>query len=145
MEMRTGGLRVATALVLIALVAFLTGGAYAAGYAEGANHVGTVSPWVYGGFGASHVIGFIIGIFVLFLILRVVFMGAMGHRHGPWGYGAWGHRRWGYDRPGNTAPGDWQQGPWQDPAQAMFDDFHRRSHETPNQPADPNQPSSGQR
>ena len=147
--MRYGGLRVVTALVLIGLVAFLTGGAYAAGYAEGANHVGTVSPWVYGGFGASHVIGFIIGLFVLVLILRVIFMGAMGHRHGPWGYGPRGHGRWGYDRAGNTAPGDmpgdWQHGPWQHPAEAIFDDLHRRAHEAPSQPSQPNDPGQSPR
>jgi len=148
--MRYGGFRVVTALVLIGLVAFLTGGAYAAGYAEGANHVGTVSPWVYGGFGASHIIGFLITLFVVVLILRVIFAGAMGHRRGPWGYGHYG--RWGYGhgpwgqpgntQPGNTEPGDWQRGPWQDPAQAMFDDYHRRAHDPAGQPNpnDPNQP-----
>jgi hypothetical protein len=119
--MRYGGFRVVTALVLIGLVAFLTGGAYAAGYAEGSNHVGTVSPWVYGGFGASHVIGFIIGILVLVLILRLVFFGAFAHRR-HWGYGP----RW-----GNTEPGDWQRGPWYEARQAMFDDLHRRAHEAP--------------
>ncbi len=146
--MRNGGFRVVTALVLIGLVAFLTGGAYAAGYAEGANHVGTVSPWVYGGFGASHIIGFLITLFVVVLILRLIFFG--GHRR-HWGYGPYG--RWGYgpgpwggNQPGNTQPGDWQRGPWQDPAQTVFDDYHRRAHDPasqtsqPGQPNDPHQP-----
>jgi hypothetical protein len=129
--MRYGGLRVLTALVLFGLVAFLTGGAYAAGYAEGANHVGTVSPWVYGGFGASHVVGFIIGILILVLILRLVFFGAFAHRR-HWGYGP----RW-----GNTGPGDWSQGPWRDPRQTWFDDWHRHAHEAP--ATQPGQPGAG--
>lgn len=147
--MRDGGLRVVTALVLIGLVTFLTGGAYAAGYAEGANHVGTVSPWVYGGFGASHLVGFLVGIFVLIVILRLVFFGSAWRRHGPWGYrhyGRWGYGpgAWGNGGPGNTQPGDWQQGPWQDPAKAMFDDYHRQAHQgsASGQPGQPGQPSN---
>jgi len=135
--MRYGGFRVVTALVLIGLVAFLTGGAYAAGYTDGANHIGTnVSPWLYGGaFGASHVIGFLVSILVLILILRLVFFGAFAHRRGAWGRGPWGHRWEG------TQPGDWQRGPWVDPRQAMFDDFHRRAHDPVNQPPAPGQPN----
>jgi hypothetical protein len=122
--MRYGGLRVVTALVLIGFVVFLTGGAYAAGYAEGSTHLGTVSPWIYGGFGASHFIGFVIGVLVLILILRLIF-GGRGHRRHAWAHGAWG----GDPRFGTSGPDDWHRGPWQDPRQAWFDDWHRHAHD----------------
>jgi hypothetical protein len=137
--MRNGGFRVVAALVLIGLVAALTGGAYAAGYSAGtASGAANVSPWIYGGaFGVSHVIGFIITIFVLLLILRLVFFGAFGHRHRAWGYrGGWG----------NTEAGDWHRGPWYEARQNMFDDLHRRAHEGQPQGGQPQggQPQGGQ-
>ncbi len=133
--MRYGGFRVVAALVLIALVAALTGGAYAAGYSAGAASGTTnVSPWVYGGaFGVSHVIGFFVAILVLLLIVRIVAFGAFGHRHGGWGY----RGRW-----DGGQPSDWQRGPWHEARQAMFDDWHRRAHEG-NPPATGPNPQSG--
>ncbi len=136
--MRNGGFRVVAALVLIGLVAALTGGAYAAGYSAGTTSGSTtLSPWVYGGaFGVSHVIGFFVSILVLLLIFRLVFFGAGGHRHHAWGYRRWGR---GWD---DSQAADWQRGPWQDPRQAMFDDWHKHAHEG-NPAAPSNNPQGG--
>lgn len=131
--MRYGGFRVVAALVLIGLVAALTGGAFAAGFSAGAGTNATgVSPWVYGGaFGVSHILGFFIAILVLVLILRLLFGGAVARRRRYWGGPAWAyrhHRHYGYW--GNTQPDDWQRGPWHDPRQEAFDYWHQRAHET---------------
>ena len=137
--MRNGGFRVVAALVLIGLVAALTGGAYAAGFSAGATSgTASVSPWVYGGaFGVSHVIGFFVSILVLLLILRLVFFGAFGHRRHRWASrgpnGGWN----------DPSSGDWHRGPWHDAGQTMFDDWHRRSHEAGRaQPGNPPAPGT---
>jgi hypothetical protein len=146
MEMRQGvGFRVLAALLLLGFVAFLTAGAYGAGFAAGAGTPATnVSPWVYGGaFGAGHVVGLIVTIIILVIAIRVIGLIFFGRGHRAWAH----HGYWAQGDPNSPTPGDWQgmhggwhRGEWRDAAQARFDEFHSRAHGT-EPPASGNTPS----
>ncbi len=96
----------------VAALAYQAGAASTAGGGAAANGV-VYGPWFWG-FGFFHVIGLLFGLFILFVIARIVigavFWGGQGRmgRHG---------RHWG-------------EGPWGYPDRdAFFADMHRRLHE----------------
>jgi len=142
--MRRGfGIRILAGLVVLALVGTLAAIAYGAGYSAGhVNGVGVAPGW--------HLLGFLFGLFVLFVVFRLVMLAIFGHRHGPWGYGPWhyGYGPYGQsgpqgDQPAGPAdptqsagfgPGPWRGG-WRHyerfaARQAMLDDWHRHAHES---------------
>ena len=88
-------------------------------------------PWGWGGgFGFLGCLFPLLGILLVFLLIRALFWGR-GWRHG-WG----GH---GY------GPGDWQNyGPGGQNVPPMFNEWHNRAHNAPQQPQQPNSQSQGQ-
>ncbi len=82
-----------------------------------------------GGFGFLGCLFPLLGLFLLFGLLRLAF----GHRHWGWrgGYGRWG-----------GGPGGMGGGNAEHPAPPMFEEWHRRAHgeATPPPPAPPAQP-----
>jgi hypothetical protein len=140
MEMRQGGgFRVLAALLLLGVIAFITAGAYGAGFTAGqaSGTTTNLGPWVYGGaFGAGHLVGFIVTIIVLIVVLRLlalVFFG--GHHRRYWGHP--GYWRGDVDPsqgpsfgPGGQGfgPGGWHRSEWRQAGQAAFDEFHRQAH-----------------
>jgi hypothetical protein len=145
MEMRQGfGFRVLAALLLLGFIAFITAGAYAAGFAAGGGSTVTnVQPWAYGGaLGAGHVVGFVVTIIVLIVMFRLIGLLLFGHRRRAWAHhGYWGPQATG--EPGATGPGEWHGGwhrsNWREVGQARFDEYHRRAHDA--QP--PTTPAAG--
>ncbi len=132
--MRQGsGFRVVAAIVLLGVVALISAGAYAAGFAAASpSGTTTMAPWAYGGaFGAGHVIGFIVTIIILIVMFRLIGLIFFGHRRRAWGhYGYWhGEGDAGRFGPG-VGPGEWHRGEWGPAGQAAFDEFHRRAHAT---------------
>jgi len=147
MEMRQGGgFRVLAALLLLGVIAFITAGAYGAGYTAGqaSGTTTNLGPWVYGGaFGAGHIVGFIVTIIVLLVVFRLlalVFFG--GHHRRYWGQpGYWrgdvdpsqgpgfGPGGQGFGPGGQGfGPGGWHRSEWRQAGQAAFDEFHRQAH-----------------
>jgi hypothetical protein len=132
MEMRQGiGFRVLAALLLLGLVAFITAGAYGAGFAAGAGSTATnVPPWAYGGaFGAGNVVGLVVTIIVLVIVLRVIGLVFFGYHRRGWAH----HGYWQADGdPDRAGAGDWHGGwhrsEWREAGQARFDELHRRAH-----------------
>ena len=128
-----GGFRALAALLLLGVIAFITAGAYGAGFAAGQSSGTTTNlgPWVYGGaFGVGHVVGFIVTILVLVIMLRILAAGFFGgHRHRAWGHpGYWR----GDGDPSQFGPGaglgGWHRSEWRQAGQAAFDEFHRQAH-----------------
>ncbi len=134
-----GGFRVLAALLLLGVIAFITAGAYGAGFTAGqaSGTTTNLGPWVYGGaFGAGHLVGFIVTIIVLIVVLRLlalVFFG--GHHRRYWGHP--GYWRGDVDPsqgpsfgPGGQGfgPGGWHRSEWRQAGQAAFDEFHRQAH-----------------
>jgi hypothetical protein len=156
------------ALLLLGFIGLVTAGAYGAGFAAGqGSGVVTTPAWAYGGaFGAGHLIGFLVTIFVLIVIFRLFMIAAFGHRRRAWGqHGYWrgegdaagfgpGGRPGGAmgspmgapggDRPG-FGPGEWHRSEWREVGQSYFDEFHRRAHgEVPPAPGStPTPPPAG--
>jgi hypothetical protein len=154
-----GGFRALAALLLLGFIGLITAGAYGAGFATGrGSGIVTTPAWAYGGaFGAGHVIGFLVTIFVLIVIFRLFMIAAFGHRRRVWGHhGYWrgegdaasfgpgfgpdfgpdfgpGSRPGGPmggpggDRPG-FGPGGWHRSEWREVGQSYFDEFHRHAH-----------------
>jgi len=126
-----GGVRVLAAVLLIAFVGFITAGAYGAGYAAGSGSNATLAgPWAHGGaFGAGHLFGFLIALFVLFIVIRLMVAAFGGPRHHAWT----GHGRWGQFGPGGSfgpcGPDEWQRSEWRQAGENAFDEWHRKSHE----------------
>ena len=163
-----GGFRALAALLLLGFIGLVTAGAYGAGFAAGqGSGVTTIAPWAYGGaFGAGHVIGFLVTIFVLIVIFRLFMVAAFGHRRRAWGrHGYWrgegdaagfgpGGRPGspmggpmggpGGDRP-DFGPSGWHRSEWREVGQSYFDEFHRRAHgEVPPAPGStPTPPPAG--
>ena len=136
-----GGFRVLAALLLLGFIGLITAGAFGAGFAAGsASGPGYAPAWVYGGaFGAGHVIGFLVTIFVLIILFRLIAMAIFGHRHRAWRHHGYWRGEGDADRFGSGygpgfGPGGWHRSEWRDAGQAAFDDFHRRAHGT-EQPA----------
>jgi hypothetical protein len=125
-EMRNGGgFRVLAAVLLIAFVGFITAGAYWAGYSAGSGpNAIPPAPWTHGGaFGAGHLFGFLIALFVLFIVIRLIFGAFAGPRHHAWG----GHGGW--SRFGPCEPDEWQRSEWRQAGENTFDEWHRKSHD----------------
>ena len=134
-----GGFRVLAALLLLGVIAFITAGAYGAGYTAGqaSGTTTNLGPWVYGGaFGAVHIVGFIVTIIVLLVVFRLlalVFFG--GHHRRYWGQpGYWRGDVDPSQGPGfgpggqGFGPGGWHRSEWRQAGQAAFDEFHRQAH-----------------
>lgn len=131
--------RLLVALAIVAGVAFLGIGAYNAGVSQGLAQAGQVvvapggypvGPYIGGGYGWGHGIGFgffgflgtLFFIFLVFALLRAAFGGHRG-RHGWGGPGGWA----GPGGPGGWGgPGDPRgRGPWEARAREIHDDWHR--------------------
>jgi len=124
-----GGFRFVAAVLLIGFIGLITAGAYGAGYAAGSDSNNMPpAPWAYGGaFGAGHLFGFIIALFVLFIVIRLMVAAFGGHPHRGWaGRGGWGHYGPGHFGPG---PDDWHRSEWRQAGENAFDEWHRKSHE----------------
>lgn len=142
---RNTGLRTIAGLILLVALAGIAYFAYQAGAAEGAA-LSAASPaeggalpegsyppaWHYGRdgwfFGPLFFLRCLVGLFLFFLALSAFRVLVWGPRR--WGmhhYGPWGHH-------GPWAPsekwGDWKPG---EGPQSMFDEWHRRAHETEGQ------------
>jgi len=122
------GLRIVSALVIIAAIAGIAFFAFQAGVAQGSPvtieapagqtapmpypypYYGWGMPYHHWGFGFGF-LGFLIPLFLFFIVLRAfrfLFWGPRfgwgGHRHGPWGRG------------------------WENGAPPMFEEWHKRAH-----------------
>ena len=92
--------------------------------ASGAPAVAYGYPGYYGhwgfGFGFFGIFFWILGIFLIFALLRAAF-----------GWGRWGRGRWGGYGPGGYGghgPGGFKSGHHDDPRRAMLDEWHREAH-----------------
>jgi len=92
--------------------------------ASGAPAVAYGYPGYYGhwgfGFGFFGIFFWILGIFLIFALLRAAF-----------GWGRWGRGRWGGYGPGGYGghgPGGFKSGHHDDPRRAMLDEWHRDAH-----------------
>jgi hypothetical protein len=155
------------ALLLLGFIGLITAGAYGAGFATGrGSGIVTTPAWAYGGaFGAGHVIGFLVTIFVLIVIFRLFMIAAFGHRRRAWTHHGYGRGEGdaagfgpggrpggamgspmggpGGDRPGFGADG-WHRSEWREVGQSYFDEFHRRAHgEVPPAPGSTPTPAPG--
>jgi len=139
---RGAGFRIFSALLALAGVVALGALAYGAGYSAGSTDTsGHVAGWVYGGFFGWHILGFLIGLFFLFLVVRLVIFAIFGHRHDRWGWypGPMPAQPGTGTTPGGAPYGVWGPSPWRwgprhyaryAMAQAWFDEFHGRSHQS---------------
>jgi hypothetical protein len=124
------------------VVGILAVAAFGAGFAVGAAQGSISAPaWTYGG-----VIGFLITIFIVLILFRMITFALFGHHRRAWGHhgywrGDFGPGQFGPGQfgPGQFGPGQfthfgrgprgWQHGEdWRQVGQAWFDDFHGRSH-----------------
>lgn len=121
------GIRLISALVLVAAIAGIGYFAYQAGVAQGSPVTiqapsGEVVPMPYpyygwGGF-AHHPFGFGFGLFGFLILLFLFFAALRAFR-----FLFWGPRRgWGHHH------GAWR-GPWENGVPPMFEEWHRRAHE----------------
>ena len=95
--------------------------------ADGATVVTPVVVHGYGwGFPGFGIFGFFATLFFIFLVfglLRAIFWGGRGHRHG------WGGPGWGPGGPGSSGRGWDQDGsPWRDRAHSTFETWHSEAH-----------------
>jgi len=143
---RGAGFRIIAGLLTLAGLAIIGALAYGAGYSAGSvDGTGHVVGWAYGGgFFGWHLLGFIFGLFVLVMVLRLVMFAIFSGRHGRWGWYGHGMHDPAFGPDGGPAgsaqyagqgfgPGPWRGGPrhfdrYATP-QAWFDEFHRRSHD----------------
>jgi hypothetical protein len=134
------GFRVLAGLILLGLIAIVTAGAYGAGLAAGSG--GDAKPLTHGlVFGAGNLLGFLLTLFFLIVVLRLIAAVAFGGHRRRWhGAGGWGHPGFGpypgaFGQPGRD---DWKSSEWRDAGQRAFDEFHQRAHEakTPTGPAE---------
>jgi hypothetical protein len=137
---RGTGFRVLAGLLLLGLIAIVTAGAYGAGLAAGSG--GDATPLTHGlVFGAGNLLGFLVTLFFLIVLLRLIAAVAFGGHRRRWhGAGGWRHSGFGpypeaFGRPGRDG---WKSGEWRDAGQRAFDEFHQRAHkaETPTGSAD---------
>ena len=126
-------IRVLAVLVLVGLLAGIGFSVYNAGVdqglaqnvtaaASGAPAVAYGYPGYYGhwgfGFGFFGIFFWILGIFLIFALLRAAF-----------GWGRWGRGRWGYGHGGyGYGPGGFKSGHHDDPRRSMLDEWHREAH-----------------
>ena len=129
--------RVLAVLLVVGLLAGIGFSVYNAGVSQGlAQNVGAAAsgapavvygyPGYYGhwgfGFGFFGIFFWILGIFLIFALLRAAF-----------GWGRWGRGRWGYGHGayggfGGYGPGGHKGEGQQDPRRAMLDEWHREAH-----------------
>jgi hypothetical protein len=120
-----GGFRVLAAFLLIGFIGLIAAGAFGAGYVAGSGpSAAPAAPWVRGGaFGAGHLFGFLLALFVLFVVIRLMVVAFGGPRHHAWA----ARGRWGETGP--CGPDDWHRGAWHRAGETAFDEWHRKSHE----------------
>jgi hypothetical protein len=127
---RGTGFRVLAGLLLLGLIAIVTAGAYGAGVAAGSG--GDAAPLTHGlVFGAGNLLGFLVTLFFLIVLLRLIAAVAFGgHRRRRHGAGSWGHSGFGpYPGAFGQSSGDeWKSSEWRDAGQRAFDEFHQRAH-----------------
>ena len=130
-------IRVLAVLLVVGLLAGIGFGVYNAGVdqglaqnvsaaASGAPAVAYGYPGYYGhwgfGFGFFGIFFWILGIFLIFALLRAAF-----------GWGRWGRGRWGGYGHGGYGHGGYSGGPAGDkgdPRRAMLDEWHREAHDS---------------
>ena len=135
--MRHGtGFRVLAGLLLLGLIGILTAGAFGLGVAAGSG--GDARPLANGwAFGAGHVLGFLVTVFFVIVLLRLIAVVAFGgHRRRMHMAGGWGHPGFApypgaFGQPGRD---EWKHSEWREAGQRAFDEFHRRAHD-PEPPA----------
>lgn len=127
-------IRVVAALLLVGLLVGIGVGVYNAGVSQGlAQNVtavasgapsvaygyypGFVGPHWGWGFGFFGIFFWILGIFLIFGLLRLAF-----------GWGRGGYGRWGGYGPGGYGPGGWGNPGPGDPRQERLDAWHREAH-----------------
>lgn len=119
------GLRIVSALVLVAVIGAIAFFAYQAGVAQGSpitieapsGESGQL-PYPYYGYGFHHrPFGFGFGLFGFFFVLFLIFVGLKAMRFLFWG------PRWGWGHHRGAGGRHWEKG-----VPPMFEDWHKRAH-----------------
>jgi hypothetical protein len=133
------GLRILSALVLVAAIAGIAFFAFQAGVAKGspvtieapAGQTAPVAPYPYGyGYGMRfyHPFGFGFGCFGILIPLFLFFLAAKAFRMLFWG------SRWGYMGPHH---GPWRRDWGERGVPPMFDEWHKKAHHGPGEGGEP--------
>jgi hypothetical protein len=133
------GLRILSALVLIAAIAGIAFFAFRAGVANGspvtieapAGQTAPVAPYPYGyGYGMRfyHPFGFGLGCFGILIPLFLFFLAMKAFRIMAWG------PRWGWGRMGHHGP--WRHDWGERGVPPMFDEWHKKAHGAPGEPTE---------
>lgn len=128
------GLRIFSALVLVAAIAGIAFFAFRAGVAQGSpitieapEGQSVPAPYPYYGYGYGmrfhHPFGFGFGCFGIFFVLALLFITMKAFRFAVWG------PRWGWGAMGHHGP--WRHGWGRHGVPPMFDEWHKRAHESP--------------
>lgn len=137
------GLRILSAVVLVAAIAGIAFFAFQAGVVKGspitidapAGQTVPVSPYMMHSYGYGmpfhHPFGFGFGCFGLLIPLFIFFLAAKAFRMLLWG------PRWGWGRMGHHGP--WRHGWGEHGVPPMFDEWHKKAHETPGESKEENQ------
>jgi hypothetical protein len=125
--------RVWAGLLLLGVIGIGIVGAFGVGLAIGSG--GDGQPLVHGwAFGAGGLLGFLVSVFFVIVLLRLIAIVAFGghrrrwHMAGGWGPHGFGPHSRGFGPPSGD---DWEHSQWREAGQRAFDEFHGRAHNAP--------------